>query len=51
MVADDRYVGESGINSVQNGILLRADVHELFDTYRIAINPDVGMWVVRRKRW
>ncbi|OBT76810.1 hypothetical protein VF21_04524 [Pseudogymnoascus sp. 05NY08] len=41
-IADDRYVGESGINSVQNGILLRSDVHELFDTFRIAINPDRG---------
>ncbi|ELR08811.1 hypothetical protein VC83_00753 [Pseudogymnoascus destructans] len=41
-ITDDRYVGESGINSVQNGILLRSDVHQLFDTYRLAINPDRG---------
>ncbi len=43
MVADDRYVGESGINSVQNGIILCADVHRLFDTSRNAINTDMGM--------
>lgn len=29
------------INSVQNGILLRGDVHTLFETYAISINPDV----------
>lgn len=31
----------SGINSVQNGMLLRADIHTLFDSYLISINPDV----------
>lgn len=29
------------INSVQNGILLRSDVHLEWDTYRVSINPDV----------
>ena len=29
------------INSVQNGLLLRADVHILFDGYDVSINPDV----------
>ena len=29
------------INSVQNGLLLRADIHELFDSYFFSINPDV----------
>ena len=29
------------INSVQNGLLLRADIHGLFDSYMISINPDV----------
>ena len=29
------------INSVQNGILLRADIHALFDNYLLSINPDV----------
>lgn len=28
------------INSVQNGILLRADIHQLFDSFAIAVNPD-----------
>lgn len=29
------------INSKQNGLLLRADIHQLFDCYDISINPDV----------
>jgi hypothetical protein len=29
------------INSVQNGILLRNDIHALFDGYAFSINPDV----------
>ncbi|KAH8147456.1 uncharacterized protein LAJ45_08613 [Morchella importuna] len=28
------------INSVQNGILLRSDIHVLFDRYNVSINPD-----------
>ncbi|KAF1816448.1 hypothetical protein P152DRAFT_464000 [Eremomyces bilateralis CBS 781.70] len=28
------------INSVQNGLLLRTDIHELFDMFNISINPD-----------
>jgi len=35
---------ESGIHSVQNGILLRSDVHGYFDKYKIAINPDVCIY-------
>ncbi len=30
------------INSVQNGILLRSDIHQLFDSFAFSINPDVG---------
>ncbi len=30
------------INSVQNGVLLRADVQQLFDGYDFAIDPDVS---------
>jgi hypothetical protein len=30
------------INSVQNGLLLRSDIHELFDSYHFSINPDVS---------
>lgn len=29
------------INSVQNGLLLREDLHSLFDNYIFSINPDV----------
>ena len=29
------------INSVQNGLLLRSDIHQRFDTFHVSINPDV----------
>jgi hypothetical protein len=29
------------INSLQNGMLLRCDIHQLFDNYAFSINPDV----------
>ena len=29
------------INSVQNGLLLRSDIHQRFDTFKVSINPDV----------
>lgn len=29
------------INSVQNGLLLRSDIRQLFDAYFFSINPDV----------
>ena len=29
------------INSVQNGLLLRSDLHKLFDAYAFSINPNV----------
>lgn len=29
------------INSIQNGLLLRSDIHQLFDSYTVSINPDV----------
>lgn len=28
-------------NSVQNGLLLQSDIHQLFDSYMVSINPDV----------
>ena len=31
------------INSVQNGLLLRKDIHQGFDMYKFSINPDVSM--------
>lgn len=29
------------MNSIQNGLLLRTDIHQLFDNYFFSINPDV----------
>ncbi|KAF4627998.1 hypothetical protein G7Y89_g10152 [Cudoniella acicularis] len=34
------------INSVQNGMLLRSDIHQLFDTYNLSINPDDNYKIV-----
>ncbi|KAN0077839.1 hypothetical protein V8E54_006143 [Elaphomyces granulatus] len=34
------------IYSVQNGLLLRSDVHQLFDSYGFSVNPDDGHKVV-----
>jgi hypothetical protein len=34
------------INSVQNGMLLRNDIHALFDNYAFSTNPDVSMYVI-----
>ena len=31
----------ASINSVQNGLLLRSDLHADFDNYFVSINPDV----------
>ena len=33
------------INSVQNGLLLRSQIHVLFDNYHLSINPDVSFWI------
>lgn len=35
------YSGTSNINSVQNGLLLKRDLHAAFDQYLLSINPDV----------
>ena len=32
---------DGSIHSVQNGILLSANMHALFDAYHVSINPDV----------
>ncbi|KAH8588282.1 HNH endonuclease-domain-containing protein [Bisporella sp. PMI_857] len=37
--------GES-INSIQNGLLLRRDVHHLFNVYKFSINPDDNYKIV-----
>ncbi len=34
------------INSVQNGLLLRSDIHQLFDMYFLSINPDVCIYTL-----
>ena len=36
--------GVSKINSLQNGFLLRKDVHTLFDQYLVSVNPDVCLF-------
>ena len=33
--------GPTKIDSIQNVILLRSDLHDAWDSYRIAVNPDV----------
>ncbi|KAK5654898.1 hypothetical protein OQA88_6936 [Cercophora sp. LCS_1] len=38
------------INSVQNGLLLRNDIHQLFDLYHFSINPDDGYKIVYFQR-
>jgi hypothetical protein len=42
-IIDDKYVGETGIHSVQNGILLDSTTYGFFDIYMVAINPDVRL--------
>jgi hypothetical protein len=43
----DRWItippaGRGGtINSIQNGLLFRSDIHQFFDGYAFSINPDV----------
>jgi hypothetical protein len=39
----DDAIGRSKINPLQNGLLLRSDIHQLFDQYPISANPDVGL--------
>ncbi|EEP82136.1 predicted protein [Uncinocarpus reesii 1704] len=39
-------VGASLINSTQNGLLLRGDVHDFFDSYLLSINPDDGYKII-----
>lgn len=33
---------EAKMNSPQNGILLRSDMHKYFDNYSVGVNPKVG---------
>lgn len=38
-----RQEDDSGIHSPQNGLLLRADIHQLFDQYALSVNPFVSV--------
>ncbi|PGG98320.1 hypothetical protein GX51_06882 [Blastomyces parvus] len=42
----ENEVEASRINSTQNGLLLRSDIHELFDLYLLSINPDDGYKII-----
>jgi hypothetical protein len=46
---DESDIGDSKIHSVQNGLLLSQSAHTYFDKYKIAINPDVRMFISARK--
>ena len=37
-------IGQNRIYSPQNGLLLRSDIHKLFDRYGFAIDPNVGIY-------
>jgi hypothetical protein len=39
----DNTSSVSRINSIQNGLLLRGDLHDQFDQYLFSINPDVSI--------
>ncbi|OAF55147.1 hypothetical protein VC83_08423 [Pseudogymnoascus destructans] len=43
---DNIDISESGIKSVQNGLLLDSSAHHFFNKYAIAIDPDNGYQVV-----
>jgi len=44
---DEGEIKGGKINSVQNGLLLRSDIHQLFDMYEFSINPDVCIYTLR----
>jgi hypothetical protein len=37
--------GPTKIDSIQNVILLRSDLHDAWDNYKIAVNPDVCIFI------
>ncbi|KAG4444160.1 hypothetical protein IFR05_000389 [Cadophora sp. M221] len=43
---DEEEIKGGKINSSQNGLLLRSDIHQLFDMYFISINPDDNYKIV-----
>ncbi|RPB23946.1 hypothetical protein L211DRAFT_197318 [Terfezia boudieri ATCC MYA-4762] len=38
--------GVSKINSLQNGMLLQSNIHQMFDQYVISVNPDDNYKIV-----
>ncbi|KFY30544.1 hypothetical protein V493_01846 [Pseudogymnoascus sp. VKM F-4281 (FW-2241)] len=46
IIDDDVEMSDTGINSIQNGILLDVSAHQFFNKYAIAINPDDDYKVV-----
>lgn len=36
------HIGPTGIDSPQNGLLISTGLHEMFDLFRVSINPDVS---------
>jgi hypothetical protein len=48
MIEDDApesEIGNSKIHSIQTGLLLFQPVHTYFDKYKLAINPDVRVFI------
>ena len=39
----DDTTGDSKIDSLQNGFILQATIHNLFDQYLLSVNPDVSI--------
>lgn len=39
--------GNAPIHSIQNGFLLEAGIHQLFDDYAISVNPDVSDFILK----
>lgn len=37
------------IHSIQNGFLLRSNIHQLFNDYSVSVNPDVNDFTPRAK--
>ncbi|KAJ5895333.1 hypothetical protein N7495_007024 [Penicillium taxi] len=46
-ITDQTFGGHrAGINSIQNGLCLRNDIHDQFDDFEISINPEDGYKIV-----
>jgi hypothetical protein len=39
--SSQHHIGQSGLYSLQNGLLLKADIHQLWDSWVIGVDPDV----------